>query len=82
MLQYISRHNVLENYSHFEVTVFSGACSFAPHVAIIEAGLEAELILAQLGSMTKEFEALNLKLKLKVPVLAMDDEIIMRRRQF
>lgn len=51
-----------------------GACSFVPHVTLIEAGLKAELILAQVGSMSKEFEALNPKLK--VPVLAMDDEIV------
>ncbi|KAH8892892.1 glutathione S-transferase [Thozetella sp. PMI_491] len=50
------------------------ACSFAPHVTLLEAGLEAELILAQVGSMTKEFETLNPKLR--VPVLAVDDEII------
>ncbi len=51
-----------------------GACSFVPHVALLEAGLKPELIRAEVGSMTKEFEAYNPKLK--VPVLAMDDGVI------
>ncbi|KAH8669149.1 glutathione S-transferase [Xylariales sp. PMI_506] len=51
-----------------------GACSFVPHVALIEAGLDFEVILAQVRNMTKEFEAINPQLK--VPVLALGDEII------
>ncbi|KAJ5088913.1 hypothetical protein N7456_012529 [Penicillium angulare] len=50
------------------------ACSFVPHVALCEAGIEAELILAQVGNMSKEFEALNPKCR--VPVLAIEEEVI------
>lgn len=51
-----------------------GACSFVPHVALCEAGLEAELILAQVGKMSDEFKALNPKAR--VPVLAIGVEVI------
>lgn len=51
-----------------------GACSFVPHVALCEAGLEADLILAQVGNMSAEFKALNPKSR--VPVLAIGDEVI------
>jgi glutathione S-transferase len=48
------------------------ACSFVPHVALCEAGLKAELILAEVGA--EEFKSLNPKGR--VPVLAIGDEII------
>ncbi|CAI7662106.1 unnamed protein product [Penicillium pancosmium] len=48
------------------------SCSFVPHVALCEAGLKAELILAVAG--TKEFNSLNPKGR--VPVLAIGDDII------
>ncbi|KAJ5988514.1 hypothetical protein N7481_003724 [Penicillium waksmanii] len=48
------------------------ACSFVPHVALCEAGLKAELILAEVGA--KEFKSLNPKGR--VPVLAIGDDII------
>ncbi|KAH8806133.1 glutathione S-transferase [Xylogone sp. PMI_703] len=51
-----------------------GACSFAPHVLLLEAGLDFQLVLSQVGSFTDEFMALNPKGR--VPVLAMDDEVI------
>lgn len=48
------------------------ACSFVPHVALCEAGLKAELILAQ--AQAEEFKSVNPKGR--VPVLAIGDEII------
>lgn len=51
-----------------------GACSFVPYVALCEAGLEAELILAQAGKMSDEFKALNPKAR--VPVFAIGEEVI------
>ncbi|KAJ5305183.1 uncharacterized protein N7443_004843 [Penicillium atrosanguineum] len=51
-----------------------GACSFVPHVALGEAGIKADLILAQVGAMAEEFQAVNPKRR--VPVLAIDDEVI------
>lgn len=48
-------------------------CSFVPHVALCEAGLEFQLVLAQVGHMTKEFESINPKRR--VPVLIMDKEV-------
>lgn len=51
-----------------------GACSFVPHVALREAGIDAELILAQVGQMSEEFKSLNPKGR--VPVLAIGDEVI------
>ena len=50
------------------------ACSLVPHVTIIEAGLEAELIFVDFDNMTPEFVATNPKRR--VPTLAMGDEII------
>lgn len=51
------------------------ACSFVPHVALCEAGLEAEFILVQVGSeMFSEFKALNPKGR--IPVLAIGHEVI------
>lgn len=51
-----------------------GACSFVPHVALCEAGLEAELIIVQAGNVSEEFKLLNPKRR--VPVLAIGQEII------
>ncbi|UKZ81488.1 hypothetical protein TrVFT333_009260 [Trichoderma virens FT-333] len=51
-----------------------GACSFVPHVALCETGLKFDLVLAKVGHMTKEFEAINPKRR--VPVLVMGKEII------
>ncbi|KAL4943225.1 hypothetical protein BDV06DRAFT_190525 [Aspergillus oleicola] len=51
-----------------------GACSFVPHVALCEANLPVETILARVGSMSAEFTAINPKRR--VPVLAIDNEII------
>ncbi|KAM0517028.1 hypothetical protein ACHAPE_005140 [Trichoderma viride] len=51
-----------------------GACSFAAHIALFEAGLQPELILAQTGKMTEEFARVNPKMR--VPVLAVGDEVI------
>ncbi|KAL4899294.1 hypothetical protein BDW74DRAFT_183827 [Aspergillus multicolor] len=51
-----------------------GACSFVPHVALLEAHLPVETILARVGSMSAEFTAINPKRR--VPVLVIDNEII------
>lgn len=51
-----------------------GACSFVPHVALCETGLKHDLVLAKVGHMTKEFEAINPKRR--VPVLIMGSEVI------
>ncbi|KAL4880768.1 hypothetical protein BJY04DRAFT_228160 [Aspergillus karnatakaensis] len=51
-----------------------GACSFVPHVTLLEANLSAELILARVGSMTPEFEEINPKRR--VPVLVLDGKEI------
>ncbi|OQE20467.1 hypothetical protein PENSTE_c013G02576 [Penicillium steckii] len=50
------------------------ACSFVPHVVLREAGIDVELILAQVGDMSEEFKRLNPKGR--IPVLAIGDEII------
>ncbi|KAH8803469.1 glutathione S-transferase [Xylogone sp. PMI_703] len=50
------------------------ACSMAPHVILLEAGLDFELVLAKVGKFTDEFMAFNPKGR--VPVLAMGNEII------
>lgn len=51
-----------------------GACSLAAHIALLEAGLQPELIFAQTGKMTEEFACVNPKMR--VPVLAVGDEVI------
>ncbi|KAL6903187.1 hypothetical protein GGI43DRAFT_433246 [Trichoderma evansii] len=51
-----------------------GACSFAAHIALLEAGLQPELILAETGKMTEEFARVNPKMR--VPVLAVGEEVI------
>ncbi|KAL2800264.1 hypothetical protein BJX66DRAFT_291612 [Aspergillus keveii] len=52
-----------------------GACSFVPHVALLEANLNTELILTHIGHMTPEFISINPKRR--VPVLVINDtEII------
>ncbi|KAJ4858170.1 hypothetical protein T069G_06437 [Trichoderma breve] len=51
-----------------------GACSFVPHVALCEAGIKFDLVLAKIGQMTKEFEEMNPKRR--VPVLVMGSEVI------
>ncbi|KAM0263889.1 hypothetical protein ACHAQJ_000924 [Trichoderma viride] len=52
-----------------------GACSFVPHVALCEAGLEFHLVFTKIGhTMLKEFEAVNPKRR--VPVLVMGNEVI------
>ncbi|KAJ9607372.1 hypothetical protein H2200_008445 [Cladophialophora chaetospira] len=50
------------------------ACSFAPHALLLEAGLDFQMIPLELGKYTAEFMTLNPKGR--VPVLAMDDEVI------
>ncbi|KAL7934690.1 hypothetical protein V8C35DRAFT_279838 [Trichoderma chlorosporum] len=51
-----------------------GACSFVPHVALCEIGLKFNLVIAKVGHMTKEFEAINPKRP--VPVLIIGNEVI------
>ncbi|KAL7813048.1 hypothetical protein V8C26DRAFT_171055 [Trichoderma gracile] len=51
-----------------------GACSFAAHITLLEAGLQPELILAQTGKMSEAFNQINPKRK--VPVLAVGDQVI------
>ncbi|KIW12689.1 hypothetical protein PV08_09967 [Exophiala spinifera] len=51
-----------------------GACSFAPHALLLESGLSFQLILSQVGSFTDDFMSLNPKGR--VPVLAMDEELV------
>lgn len=51
-----------------------GACSFAPHVILIESELEFDLVLAQVGHFSNDF--LELNPKARVPVLELGDEVI------
>ncbi|GAD93154.1 glutathione-S-transferase theta, GST, putative [Paecilomyces variotii No. 5] len=51
-----------------------GACSFAPHVLLLETGLRFELEHSQVGQFTPEF--LHLNPKGRVPVLVFDGEVI------
>lgn len=51
-----------------------GACSLAPHIILLEAGLQFDLVLSKVGKFTDEFMALNPKGR--VPVLSFDGEII------
>jgi glutathione S-transferase len=52
-----------------------GACSFAPHALLCETGLDFELILSMTGQFTEEFVT-QVNPKRRVPVLALDGEII------
>ena len=51
-----------------------GACSLAPHIVLLEAGLQFDLVLSKVGKFTHEFMELNPKSR--VPVLSFDGEII------
>jgi Glutathione S-transferase len=55
-----------------------GACSFVSQVALCEAGIEADLVLAKVGAMTEGFQAVNPKRR--VPVLASVESIINENR--
>lgn len=59
-----------------QLTLFysPAACSFVPHVALCEEGLDFQLVLTKIRHMTKEFETTNPKRR--VPVLIMDKEVI------
>lgn len=59
-----------------QLTLFysPAACSFVPHVALCEEGLDFQLVLTKIRHMTKEFETINPKRR--VPVLIMDKEVI------
>lgn len=51
-----------------------GACSFAPHVVLLETDLEFELVLEQVNGLSEKF--LEINPKGRVPVLAIDDAVI------
>lgn len=52
-----------------------GACSFAAHITLLEAGFQPELISVQMGeNMAEEFARVNPKRK--VPVLTVGDQVI------
>jgi glutathione S-transferase len=52
-----------------------GACSFVPHVALLEADLNVDLILARVGQMTPEFSSINPKRRVPVLVINIIDII-------
>ncbi|KAF2670216.1 glutathione S-transferase [Microthyrium microscopicum] len=59
---------------HIRLWFSPGACSLAPHVALREAGIDFEPIEVTFESVSSEFVKLNPKKR--IPVLAIDDEII------